>query len=114
MLDVNNIEVVYNDVILVLKGISLSVPGKGVVALLVSNGAGKTTTLRTIAGVLDSLNGDLEGGTITFQGVPIHNLETDKIVRLGISMVPEGRRILDELTVLENLQIGRASCRERV
>jgi branched-chain amino acid transport system ATP-binding protein len=112
MLDVNNIEVVYNDVILVLKGISLSVPGKGVVALLGANGAGKTTTLRTIAGVLDSLNGDLEGGTITFQGVPIHNLETDKIVRLGISMVPEGRRILDELTVLENLQIGAVTRRD--
>lgn len=106
MLAVNNIEVVYNDVILVLKGISLQVPQGGVVALLGANGAGKTTTLRAIAGILDSQNGDVEAGGITFNDQPILHLDADKIVRLGISMVPEGRRILDELSVLENLEIG--------
>ena len=106
MLEVNNIEVVYNDVILVLKGISLSVPQSGVVALLGANGAGKTTTLKAIAGIIRTQNGDLEGGSITFDRKPIHELDADAIVRMGISMVPEGRRILDELTVQENLEIG--------
>jgi len=113
MLEVNNIEVVYNDVILVLKGISLTVPRGGVVALLGANGAGKTTTLRAIAQILESQNGDLEGGSVVFEGRPIHDLDPDAIVRLGISMVPEGRRILDELTVLENLEIGAFTRRDR-
>ena len=106
MLEVNNIEVVYNDVILVLKGISLSVPKGSVVALLGANGAGKTTTLKTISGILTTQNGELESGGVMFKRKPIHNLDADQIVRLGISMIPEGRRILDELTVIENLEIG--------
>jgi len=113
MLQVNNIEVVYNDVILVLKGISLSVPQGGIVALLGANGAGKTTTLRTIAGILKSQNGNLEGGSITFQNKTIHNVDPDDIVRAGISMVPEGRRVFDDLTVLENLQIGAFPRKDR-
>ncbi len=113
MLEVNNIEVVYNDVILVLKGISLSVPEKGIVALLGANGAGKTTTLKAISGVLTLQNGKLEGGSVLFKQEPIHTRYPDAIVRLGISMVPEGRRIFDELTVLENLMIGAYSRPER-
>ena len=106
MLELNNIEVVYNDVILVLKGISLSVPEGGIVALLGANGAGKTTTLKAVAGLLKLQNGELEGGTVTFEGEPIHDLDPDRVVRRGISMVPEGRRIFTDLTVAENLAVG--------
>jgi len=106
MLEVNNIEVVYNDVILVLKGISLSVPKGNIVALLGANGAGKTTTLKAISGVLRLQNGDLEGGIISFDGKEIQNDDPDRIVRNGISMVPEGRRIFSDLSVVENLVVG--------
>lgn len=106
MLEVNNIEVVYNDVILVLKGISLSVPKGNIVALLGANGAGKTTTLKAISGVLRLQNGDLEGGTISFDGKEIQDDDPDRIVRNGISMVPEGRRIFSDLSVVENLVVG--------
>ncbi len=113
MLEVNNIEVVYNDVILVLKGISLEVPEGGIVALLGANGAGKTTTLKTVAGLLKLQNGELEGGTIAWEGQPIHHLDPDRIVRRGISMVPEGRRIFHDLSVLENLMVGAFARRDR-
>lgn len=106
MLEVNNIEVVYNDVILVLKGISLSVAKGDIVALLGANGAGKTTTLKAISGVLRLQNGDLEGGTISFDGKEIQDDDPDRIVRNGISMVPEGRRIFSDLSVVENLVVG--------
>jgi branched-chain amino acid transport system ATP-binding protein len=106
VLKVNNIEVVYNDVILVLKGISLEVPDSAVVALLGANGAGKSTTLKAISGILDSENGELEDGQIAFMGEPIHRLDPDKIVKLGITMVPEGRRVFEDLTVVENIVIG--------
>lgn len=106
MLEVNNIEVVYNDVILVLKGISLTVPSRGIVALLGSNGAGKTTTLRAISGILSLQNGELQKGAITFEDRPIQKLDPDAVLRLGVAMVPEGRRMFDELSVMENLQVG--------
>ena len=106
MLEINNIEVVYNDVILVLKGISLSVPERRIVTLLGSNGAGKTTALKAVSGLLKNQNGEIVGGSISFLDQPIHNLDPDHIVRLGLSLVPEGRRIFDELTALENLMIG--------
>jgi branched-chain amino acid transport system ATP-binding protein len=106
MLEINNIEVVYNDVILVLKGISLSVPQGGIVALLGANGAGKTTTLKAISGILKMQNGELEGGTISFNQTEIQGYDPDRIVRKGISMVPEGRRIFSDLSVLENLMVG--------
>jgi branched-chain amino acid transport system ATP-binding protein len=106
MLEVNNIEVVYNDVILVLKGISLSLSEGDIVALLGANGAGKTTTLKTISGVLRLQNGELEGGSISFNGREIHHEDPDRIVRDGISMVPEGRRIFSDLSVFENLSVG--------
>jgi len=113
MLQVNNIEVVYNDVILVLKGISLTVPEGGIVALLGGNGAGKTTTLKTVAGLLKLQNGELEGGTVAYEGRPIHDLDPDRVVRRGISMVPEGRRIFHDLSVIENLMIGAFARRDR-
>jgi branched-chain amino acid transport system ATP-binding protein len=106
MLEVNNIEVVYNDVILVLKGISLSVPRNAIVALLGANGAGKTSTLKAVSGVLSLQNGELDGGAIYFEQQPLHTLDPDTIVRRGVCMVPEGRRVFDELTVIENLVIG--------
>lgn len=110
MLKVNNIEVVYNKVILVLKGISLEVPEGQIVALLGANGAGKTTTLKAITGILETQNGELKGGTIEFLGKPIHTLDPDRIVKSGITMVPEGRKVFQDLTVQENLLIG-AHCR---
>jgi len=106
MLKVNNIEVVYNRVILVLKGISLEVPEGQIVALLGANGAGKTTTLKAITGLLETQNGELKNGSIEFLGKAIHTFDPDRIVNLGITMVPEGRKIFEDLTVMENLLIG--------
>jgi branched-chain amino acid transport system ATP-binding protein len=114
MLNVNNIEVVYNDVILVLKGISLGVPEGGVVALLGANGAGKSTTLKAISGILDSQNGELKEGNIEFMGRPIHKLDPDQIVKMGITMVPEGRKVFEDLTVMENLMIGGHTRSDRI
>jgi branched-chain amino acid transport system ATP-binding protein len=113
MLKVNNIEVVYNKVILVLKGISLEVPEGAVVALLGANGAGKTTTLKAVTGILETQNGELKGGTIEFLGKPIHFLDPDRIVKSGITMVPEGRKVFQDLTVQENLLIGAHSRSDR-
>ena len=113
MLKVNNIEVVYNKVILVLKGISLEVPEGAVIALLGANGAGKTTTLKAITGILETQNGELKGGTIEFLGNPIHSLDPDRIVKSGITMVPEGRKVFQDLTVQENLLIGAHSRPDR-
>jgi len=106
MLAVNNIRVVYNDVCLVLKGMSMRVaPGAGV-ALLGSNGAGKTTVLRAIAGILKLVNGEIEEGNIEFLGERIDKKSPEKIVQMGICTVPEGRGVFSELTVLENLKVG--------
>jgi branched-chain amino acid transport system ATP-binding protein len=113
MLKVNNIEVVYNKVILVLKGISLEVPEGQIVALLGANGAGKTTTLKAITGILETQNGELKGGTIEFLGKQIHTLDPDRIVKSGITMVPEGRKVFQDLTVQENLLIGAHSRSDR-
>ncbi len=106
MLKVNNIQVVYNNVIMVLKGISLEVPEGTVVALLGANGAGKTTTLKTITGILRYQNGELEDGDVGFMGRSIVRCDPDAIVRLGICLVPEGRRVFNDLSVIENLWIG--------
>jgi branched-chain amino acid transport system ATP-binding protein len=113
MLSVNNIEVVYNDIFLVLKGISLVVPSKGVVALLGANGAGKSTTLKAISGILKSQNGDIEDGTIEFMGLKIDDRGPEEIVRMGISQVPEGRKIFDDLNVSENILIGAHTRKDR-
>lgn len=113
MLKVNNIQVVYNNVIMVLKGISLEVPDGKVVALLGANAAGKTTTLKTISGILRFQNGDLQEGDIEFMGRSIATQDPDAIVRLGICLVPEGRRVFSDLSVVENLWIGAHTRRDR-
>lgn len=106
LLEVNNIEVVYNDIIQVLRGVSLSVPQGGIVSLLGTNGAGKTTTLRAISGLLKPENGFIRDGHIRFQGQEITNQLGTEVVRLGAVMVPEGRRVFKHLTVDENIRVG--------
>ena len=106
LLSVKNLEVVYNDVILVLRGISLDVPSGKIVALLGANGAGKTTTMRAITGLLDVHEGDITKGRISLEGKEISGADPSEIVRRGISQVMEGRRIFAELTVDENLRAG--------
>ncbi|MBA2337762.1 MAG: ABC transporter ATP-binding protein [Acidimicrobiia bacterium] len=113
MLEVSNLEVVYNEVVLVLRGISLTVPEGKIVALLGANGAGKTTTLRAIGGLLDVHEGDITKGQIVWNGQPIHHKEPSVIVRAGITQVLEGRRVFAELTVDENLRTGAFTNRDR-
>ncbi|MBM9603753.1 ABC transporter ATP-binding protein [Desulfopila inferna] len=105
-LEVNNIEVVYNDIIQVLRGVSLSVPTGSIVALLGTNGAGKTTTLRAVSGLLKPENGFIREGYIKFQGKDITNLLGTHVVKLGAVMVPEGRRVFKHLSVDENIKVG--------
>ncbi|HWH33265.1 MAG TPA: ABC transporter ATP-binding protein [Egibacteraceae bacterium] len=106
VLTVENLEVVYDDVILVLRGVSLEVPDGKIVALLGANGAGKTTLLRAISGLLDVHDGEITKGRISLDGSPIHHLPPARIVRAGVTQVLEGRRIFSEFTVEENLRIG--------
>ena len=106
LLAVNNIEVIYDHVILVLKGVSLRVPEGGIVALLGANGAGKSTTLKAISGLLRTERGDVTKGGIEFQGRPIHRKPPDAVVRGGIVQVMEGRHVFEHLTVEENLLTG--------
>jgi branched-chain amino acid transport system ATP-binding protein len=106
MLEIANLEVVYNDVVLVLRGLSLEVRDGQIVALLGGNGAGKTTTLRAITGLLDIHEGDITKGTIVWDGEKIHDVEASRIVRSGISQVMEGRRVFAEMTVEDNLRTG--------
>jgi branched-chain amino acid transport system ATP-binding protein len=106
LLKVENLEVVYDDVALVLRGVSLRVPKGRIVALLGANGAGKTTLLRAVSGLLDVHDGEITKGTITLNGEPIHRLRPAKIVARGIKQVMEGRRIFAEFTVEENLRVG--------
>ncbi|MDJ0924829.1 MAG: ABC transporter ATP-binding protein [Acidimicrobiia bacterium] len=113
MLQVANLEVVYNDVVLVLRGISLEVPDGQIVALLGANGAGKTTTLRAIGGLLDVHEGDITKGTITWNGERIDKKRPAEIVRAGITQVLEGRRIFAELNVDDNLRTGAHTNRSR-
>ena len=109
MLKINNIEVVYSDVILVLRGVSLEVGEGQIVSLLGANGAGKTTTLRATSGLLHSEGGEVTRGTIEFDGVGIDKLPPDKIVQLGVLQVLEGRQLFEHLTVEENLLTGALS-----
>lgn len=106
MLSVRNMKVVYSDVILVVKGISLQIAPGSIVALLGSNGAGKTTTAKAICGLLESQDGEVSEGVIELDGRDITRLSPETIVQNGISMVPEGRRVFANLTVEENLKIG--------
>jgi len=106
ILTVNNIEVVYDEVILVLRGISLEVPEGEIVTLLGPNGAGKSTTLKAISGLLKTEDGKVTRGSISFMGENIGNRSPEDIVRKGIFQVMEGRRIIEDMTVVENLRLG--------
>ena len=112
MLSVNNIEVIYDDVILVLKGLSLNVKQGQIVALLGSNGAGKSTTLKAISGLLKSEDGEVTDGDIKFMGERIDGREPEQVVRAGIFQVMEGRRVFEDLTVDENIVMGSYARRD--
>ena len=114
MLRLNNVEVMYDRIILVLKGMSLEVPEGKIVALLGSNGAGKTTTLKAISGLLRAENGEVTDGSIEFFGQRIDRKDAAEIVRLGIFQVMEGRRVFEHLTVEENLIAGAFTRRDRL
>ena len=106
LLDVNGIEVIYHHVILVLKGVSLTVPQGGIVAILGGNGAGKTTTLRAISNLLRGERGEVTKGSIEYQGARIENLTPSELVRRGVVQVMEGRHCFAHLTIEENLLTG--------
>ncbi|RED12282.1 ABC transporter ATP-binding protein [Pontivivens insulae] len=106
LLEVNNIEVIYNHVILVLKGVSLSVPKGGITALLGGNGAGKTTTLKSISGLLASERGEITKGSIQYRGKSMQDLSPNELVKSGVIQVMEGRHCFEHLTVEENLMTG--------
>src|ERR1700751_4514896 len=117
LLSVNNIEVIYNHVILVLKGVSLQVGEGGIVALLGGNGAGKTTTLKAISNLLRAERGEVTKGSITFAGERTEALDAAEVVKRGLIQVMEGRHCFGHLTVEENLLTGaytRADGRARV
>ncbi len=113
MLELANVEVVYNEVILVLRGLSIEVPDGQIVALLGANGAGKTTALRAISGLLDNHNGEITKGTVTYNGEVINGRKPSDIVLSGITQVMEGRRVFGELTVDENLICGGITIKDR-
>jgi branched-chain amino acid transport system ATP-binding protein len=106
LLRVNSIEVIYDHVILVLKGVSLEVPEGGVVALLGANGAGKTTTLKAVSNLLGTERGDVTKGSIEFRGERVHKLSPTALVERGVVQVQEGRHCFQHLTVEENLLTG--------
>jgi branched-chain amino acid transport system ATP-binding protein len=106
ILRVNNIEVIYDHVILVLKGVSLDVPKGGIVALLGANGAGKTTTLKAISNLLHAERGDVTKGSILFEGKEVQDLSPNDLVRRGCIQVMEGRHCFGHLTIEENLLTG--------
>jgi len=106
VLEVNNIEVIYNHVILVLKGVSLKVPKGGITALLGGNGAGKTTTLKAISNLLHSERGEVTKGSIKYRGETVHHSDPADLVRKGVIQVMEGRHCFEHLTVEENLLTG--------
>src|SRR6202030_2154169 len=112
LLSVNNIEVVYNRVILVLKGVSLDVPAGGIVALLGANGAGKTTTLKAISNLLRAERGEVTKGTIAYDGERVDRLTPNELVRRGVIQVMEGRHCFAHLTVEENLLTGAFTRRD--
>jgi branched-chain amino acid transport system ATP-binding protein len=112
ILSVNNIEVVYDHVILVLKGVSLDVPRGGIVALLGANGAGKTTTLKAISSLLQSERGEVTKGTIRFDGEEVQALAPNQLVRRGCIQVMEGRHCFGHLSIEENLLTGAFTRRD--
>lgn len=112
ILALNNIEVVYNRVILVLRGVSLTVPPGGIVALLGANGAGKTTTLKAVSNLLRSERGEVTKGSIVFDGTEVQALSPNELVRRGCIQVMEGRRCFSHLTIEENLLTGAFTRRD--
>ncbi len=106
MLQVNNIEVIYDHVILVLKGVSLEVPEGRIVAILGANGAGKSTTLKAISNLLHAERGAVTKGSIQFDDVEVHDLSPNELVTRGCIQVMEGRHVFEHLTVEENLLTG--------
>ncbi len=112
ILSVQNIEVIYDRVILVLKGVSLDVPKGGIVALLGANGAGKSTTLKAISNLLHGERGTVNKGRILFEGGEVHNLSPNDLVRRGCIQVMEGRHCFGHLTIEENLLTGAFTRRE--
>ena len=113
MLDLTNVEVRYDDVVLVLKGLSMQVPEGKITALLGPNGAGKTTTLKAISGLLAPDDGEVSDGAIRFGDVEIQHMDAAEIVRRGIFQVMEGRRVFEHLSVEENLLAGAYARRDR-
>ena len=112
LLEVNNVEVIYNHVILVLKGVSLSVPKGGITALLGANGAGKTTTLKAVSNLLRSERGEVTKGTIRYRGERVQDLGPSELVARGVVQVMEGRHCFEHLTVEENLLTGAYTRRD--
>ena len=112
ILSVNNIEVIYDHVILVLKGVSLDVPKGGIVALLGANGAGKTTTLKAISNLLHAERGDVTKGSIIFDQAEVQDLSPNELVRRGCIQVMEGRHCFGHLTIEENLLTGAFTRRD--
>ena len=112
LLEVNNIEVIYNHVILVLKGVSLSVPKGGITALLGGNGAGKTTTLKAISQLLHSERGEVTKGSIEYRGQSVSGLNPYDLVKRGVIQVMEGRHCFEHLTIEENLLTGSYTRRD--
>jgi branched-chain amino acid transport system ATP-binding protein len=113
VLELANVEVVYNDVILVLRGLSIEVPDGQIVALLGANGAGKTTTLRAISGLLLNHDGEITKGTITYNGEVLNGKKPSDIVLSGLTQVMEGRRVFAQLTVDENLVCGGITIKDK-
>jgi branched-chain amino acid transport system ATP-binding protein len=112
LLELNNVEVIYDEVILVLRGLSMAVERGKIVALLGSNGAGKSTTLKAVSGLLPSENGEISEGSIRFEGHELRHRDAADIVRRGLSQVMEGRRVFGHLTVEENLVAGAYTRRD--
>ncbi len=112
LLEVNNIEVIYNHVILVLKGVSLNVPKGGITALLGGNGAGKTTTLKAISNLLHSERGEVTKGSITYRGERVQDSSPSDLVKRGVIQVMEGRHCFEHLTIEENLMTGAYTRRD--
>ena len=112
MLSVQNLEVVYGEVVLALRGVSLDIPDDKIVALLGANGAGKSTLLRALSGMLDIHDGDVRKGTVTLDGDSIVKRSASQLAGRGIKHVLEGRRVFRELTVEENLRVGAYSARK--
>ena len=106
MLTVNNIEVCYSQVILVLKGVSLEVPDGNIIALLGANGGGKSTMLKAISGLLKTEEGEITDGSVEFDGERIDQMEPEEIVKRGISQIMEGRMVFEHLSIDENLEAG--------